>query len=292
MSFKLQQLRIFVAIFEEGGVGQAADRLHIAQPSVSAGLKGLERSLGQPLFERPGGARRIAPTARAVRFYDQAIDILRRCEDARAYHVAERKPALRVGVMSTLAARDIGAAVAALTRSGLSVQIREGRCSRVAELLRQRHLDMAWTSVEAGARNTRVLWQEPFAVFASLDHRFAQGRKRNVTLGQLKDESIVSRLSCELRPGTLRALGLALPRAARAERDDVAMQLVAQGVGLAVAPLSLATSDVSVLAVRDLDLIRTVGLRWRADLAERHIDDVSGAIIQAVGARHILTRGN
>lgn len=102
----------------------------------------------------------------------------------------------------------------------------------------------------------------------------------------------MSRLSCELRPGTLRALGLALPRAARAERDDVAMQLVAQGVGLAVAPLSLATSDVSVLAVRDLDLIRTVGLRWRADLAERHIDDVSGAIIQAVGARHILTRGN
>jgi DNA-binding transcriptional LysR family regulator len=290
MSLKLQQLRIFVAIFEEGGVGQAADRLRIAQPSVSVGLKGLERSLGQPLFERPGGARRIVPTARALRFYHQAIDILRRCEDAEADHVGEVKPSLRIGVMSTLAARDVGAAVAALKRSEPGVQIWEGRPSRLAELLRQGRLDIAWTSVEAGARNTRVLWQEPFAVFASLDHKFAKGGKRS--LSQLKDEQIVLRLSCEMKPGTLRALGLTLPRAARAERDDVAMQLVAQGAGIAIAPLSLATSEVSVLAVRDLDLSRTVGLRWRADLAERHIDDVSAAIVQAVGARHVLTRGN
>lgn len=292
MSLKLQQLRIFVAVFEEGGVGQAADRLHIAQPSVSIGLKSLERSLGQSLFERPGGARRIAPTARAMRFYHQAIDILRRCEDAEADHVAEVKPSLRVGIMSTLAARDVGAVVATLKRGEPGVQIWEGHPNRLAQLLRRGRLDIAWTSVEAGARHTRVLWEEPFAVFASLDHRFAKGAKRNLRLSQLKDESIVLRLSCELQPGTLRARGLVLPRAARAERDEVAMQLVAQGAGIAVAPLSLANPDVSVLAVRDLDLARTVGLRWRADLAERRIDDISAAIIQAVGARHVLTRGN
>ena len=292
MNLKLQQLRIFVAVFEEGGVGQAADRLHIAQPSVSVGLKSLEQSLGQRLFERPGGARRIAPTARAARFYHQAVEILRRCEDAEADHVAEKKPGLRLGVMNTLAARDVGAATAALMRSGLNVHVWEARSGRLAELLRQGHLDIAWTSVDAGARNSRVLWEEPFAVFAPLDHRFARGGKRSIALDQLKDETMVLRLSCELKPGTLRALGLALPRAARAERDDVAMQLVAQGVGIAVAPLSLATADVGTVSVRDLDLRRTVGLRWRADMAERSIDDVSNAIIQAVGGRHILTRGN
>src|SRR6202044_2157183 len=49
---ELRQLRMFVAVAEEGGFSRAADRLHLVQSAVSAGIRGLERELGTALFDR------------------------------------------------------------------------------------------------------------------------------------------------------------------------------------------------------------------------------------------------
>src|ERR1700689_1880897 len=49
---ELRQLRMFVAVAEEGGFSRAADRLHVVQSAVSAGIRGLERELGTQLFHR------------------------------------------------------------------------------------------------------------------------------------------------------------------------------------------------------------------------------------------------
>ena len=43
----VRQLRNFVAIVDSGSVSKAADRLHIAQPSLSAQLRGLEEEAGR-----------------------------------------------------------------------------------------------------------------------------------------------------------------------------------------------------------------------------------------------------
>jgi DNA-binding transcriptional LysR family regulator len=69
----LQQINYFLAIVEEGSFTRAAQRLSVAQPSLSQQVRALERELGGALLERlPGGVRLTAagtaflPEARAA----------------------------------------------------------------------------------------------------------------------------------------------------------------------------------------------------------------------------------
>lgn len=64
----LRLLEIFCAVYEEGGISKAAERLHLTQPTVSGHIKTLEEYFGTPLFDRLG--RGIQPTRAGDLLYE------------------------------------------------------------------------------------------------------------------------------------------------------------------------------------------------------------------------------
>src|SRR5919108_194737 len=70
----LRHLEYVVAIVDHGGVGRAATALHVAQPSVSASVRRLERELRVDLFDRVG--RRLVLTDAGSTVVDHARQLL------------------------------------------------------------------------------------------------------------------------------------------------------------------------------------------------------------------------
>ena len=60
MSIKLQQLKHFVMVVEEGGFRAASNRANRSQAALSTSIKELEKLLGQPLFEA-GNKAKLTP---------------------------------------------------------------------------------------------------------------------------------------------------------------------------------------------------------------------------------------
>ena len=67
---EINQLVYLVAIVEEASFSRAADRLGVAQPSISQQIKKLEEEVGTPLLDRL--PRRVVPTAAGERLLEHA----------------------------------------------------------------------------------------------------------------------------------------------------------------------------------------------------------------------------
>ncbi|GBL59316.1 putative transcriptional regulator [Pseudomonas citronellolis] len=98
-----RQLRYFVALYEEGHVGRAAERLALSQPALSQQIRQLERSLDVALFQRIG--KRLVPTVAAHTLYNHAVPLLEgleRAHEALRGFRGQAACSLAIGVLQTV----------------------------------------------------------------------------------------------------------------------------------------------------------------------------------------------
>ncbi|MGL4410099.1 MAG: LysR family transcriptional regulator, partial [Zoogloea sp.] len=88
MDATFRQLRLFLALADQGSITAAARACHVTQPAVSIQLKELSETVGLPLYEQIGkrlyltdAGERLAETARAMvqewEAFQQQMDALK-----------------------------------------------------------------------------------------------------------------------------------------------------------------------------------------------------------------------
>ena len=189
---------MFVAVAEEGSFTRAADRLHVVQSAVSAGVRNLERELQARLFDRSthkvalsDAGRALLPEARATL---AAAAAARDAVDAVSGGV---RGTIVLGTMQAQGMRAIDVVkVLAEFRSEhprVDVQMRHAGGSReAAAKVRDGQLDLAFVALpdqRFPGVELDPLASEPIVLAVPADHPMAA--RTHVELAALRDQTIV-----------------------------------------------------------------------------------------------------
>lgn len=146
-------LLYFWTVVREGGVGRAAQRLQLAQPTVSGQIRRLEQALGHTLLERRGRRLALTETGRMVHGYAEGIFALGEELAAAVREQPEGRPVrLRVGVVDSVPKRvALQLLRAALqSQSGMRLELREGTHERLLAGLVTHDHDVVLSDAAAG----------------------------------------------------------------------------------------------------------------------------------------------
>ncbi|SFN02489.1 transcriptional regulator, LysR family [Formivibrio citricus] len=158
MDFK--QLKYFVAIVDAGSLTKAAQKLYIAQPSLSQQIAGLEAELDTKLLLR--SAQGVTPTTAGSALYKQARLVLRQVEQIRE-DVREDRGAevgtVAIGLpttVTTILALPLFERIR-LRYPGIRLQLFEGMSGSISEMLPNGRLDLALLFRDTETRGMSVI---------------------------------------------------------------------------------------------------------------------------------------
>jgi DNA-binding transcriptional LysR family regulator len=196
MNIELRHLRYFLAVAEELNFSRAAERLHIAQPALSAQIRALESQLGSELFTRTTRKVELTPTGQV--FARDARDIVQRADVAiaRAQAAARgERGTLRIGFFVHGAA-ELGTQILhRFAERFPAVQVETvsaGTLEDVQRSVRDRTNDLAfvWLPLYFPELEYEPLESERVFVAVSPEHPFAA--RSAVAVGELEDEALVA----------------------------------------------------------------------------------------------------
>lgn len=257
-------LRYFLAVIDAGNFSKAAEQCNVSQPTLSAGIAKLEKSLGKPLFVRSN--RRVELTQSGARL----APLARRIEEefAQAEREVSDSPlatTLRLGVLSTTPTRWAEGFIRAMNAAAPDerVELVEGRERDLLEKLGRGRIDLALTILhESQARFEQTpLMTEGYALALSRRHRLAE--RPSIAPEELIGETMLVRRHCEALPETSRfftARGIRPFFAARTPDEGRAIAYVRAGLGITVMPESFTDPDIVRPQLEGFALTRCIGV--------------------------------
>jgi DNA-binding transcriptional LysR family regulator len=236
----MQQLRCFCAALELGSFTAAAEALRVSQPAVAEQIRKLEQALGTDLFVRAG--RGVAATEAGRAFAEHAARSLRAVEEA-ADSVGEltalRGGTVALGIFGGPSAWRVDELVASFLRHhpGVSVRLVGRNSSAIVERVRRGELEagVVLLPIDDDKLDVRPIVRDEVLYVSASPERTRQP----ATIEQLAatplifydaesaDNDPIRRQLAE----RAQALGVHLQPKVEVELKDIALRLVAAGIG-------------------------------------------------------------
>ncbi len=185
---EIHQLEYFVAIVETGSFSKAAERCHIAQPSLSQQIIKLEHEIGQPLFDRLG--RKVVLTHVGRLLLPRANTILNELGEIQweiHNEVESGEGLLTVGFIPTVAPFVLPRVIRRFGREfpQATLEVHEDLTDVLVRKVIDGELDVGITSLPIKNKliRTEELLTEPFLVAAS--HHYEIGTRASIMVKEL-----------------------------------------------------------------------------------------------------------
>ena len=277
---QLHQLAYALAVAEEESFTRAADRLHLAQPSLSRQVRLLEQELGVVLFNRGPGQGRVTLTpdgAALLPFMQRVLaDIEATGAEARALSGMARGH-LAVGATPSLVTSVLAPALVEFHTShpGIELSVVEAGSHQLVPQVASGEVDLALVvlPVTEPLVVTTPLFDDPLVLAVAPGHPFAGRRPRRAHVRELDGLDLVMfREGYDLRTTTLdacREAGVHPRLVSQGGEMAGVLSFVAAGLGAAVVPAIALPADGSLVGVPFAapSLVRTVALAQRGDRA-------------------------
>lgn len=233
----LDALRTFAAVARVGGLTQAARELNVSVPAASARIRSLEEEAGFALFTRASTGMRLTPRGQVLletarELLDQADRLNRTVKS-----LADGPRTLRLCVVPQADPARLAALSARLVtdRPDLDVSLLTGLSGDVWRLVEEGAVE-AGLALDLSA--TRAFSGLDFLPLAAVSHALVGPTDADPGAGPGDLPFLATPPACSLNAAAARlfaGLGLAVPRPlAVADNEDLLVDMVAQGLGLAV----------------------------------------------------------
>jgi DNA-binding transcriptional LysR family regulator len=274
----LRRLRYFTVAAEELNFTRAAERLHIAQPPLSAQIKQLERDLGVTLFDRSSRGVRLTDAGRLFleevrRIFvqlDQTVDFVRRVGDGRIGRLA-------LGFLPSAAHNALPGVLRGFRERfpDVELSLQEMGPDEEVRKLHDKQIDAGflYLPVDETGLEVRPILREPLVAAVPDTHPLAA--ETRLAMGQLAEEPFI----LPPKHHVPACYGYIMEACRQAgffpkvvQKDVWLMQtivgLVAGGLGVALVPASLKNlrrTGVAYKEIEDLSLAVEMGVVWRRD---------------------------
>ena len=199
----LNLLRVFVVVAEAGSVTQAASRLYLTQPAVSAALRRLTSTVGAPLFVRAG--RGLVLTARGQRLLASARPHLGALVEAAlspaAFDPATSERTVRIGLSDVNETWLLPPLLRVLAEQAprMRLVVRPVQFRTVADALSSSEVDLAVTVADELPAGTRRLTLFTGGFVCLYDPRHARVGRRLTLERYLEHEHVIVSYNGDLR---------------------------------------------------------------------------------------------
>jgi DNA-binding transcriptional LysR family regulator len=275
LGVELRHLAALEAVVRTQSFGAAARDLGYTQSAVSQQIAQLEKVVGQRLFDRPGGPRRVEPTEAGLLLLRHADAIVARLDAARADMAAlagGEAGTLRVGVFQSVGANLLPALVRRFRAQWPSVGVRvreENDATELVHLLEHGELDLAFAELPLpdGPFEWAELFQDPYVLLVSAKSDLAN-LDSAPSLREVGKLPLLGRRSTDEPERHLAGRVPDLNVVFRTDDNGTLQALVAEGLGVAIEPRLVV--DQKDRAVKMLPFgtripPRTIVLAWHRD---------------------------